>query len=157
MIKSSKPRKQRLFRYNAPMHTRQHFVHAHVDKALREKMQLKRRAIQLATGDTVKVMSGSKRGTIGKVTRVNLRTGRIFMDSLMKKNAKGKEFNVGVSSGCVYITDLNLSDKVRASRLGLKQEVKRQEKNIQETAAKTTAGTLEKKADGGPAKNEARG
>jgi large subunit ribosomal protein L24 len=117
MIESSKPRKQRHFRFNAPMHARQHFVHAHIDKELREKLGMKLRAIQISRGDTVKVMSGSKRGTTGKVTKVDLRTGRIFIDSLMRKNARGKEHGVGISTSNVYITALNLTDKIRAAKL----------------------------------------
>lgn len=117
MIQSGKARKQRLFRYTAPMHAKQHFAHAHIDKALRTKLNIKKRAIQISKGDTVKVMAGGKRGTTGKVTRVNLRTGRLYLDSLMKKNARGKEFGVSISVNNVYITDLNLSDKVRAAKL----------------------------------------
>ena len=39
----------------------------------------------------------------------------------MKKNAKGKEFSVSISPSNVYITDLNLEDKMRADRLKLQQ------------------------------------
>ncbi len=126
MIKSSKPRKQRRFRFNAPMHVRQHFVHSHLDKALRAKLGIKRRSVQISKGDTVKVMAGSKKGTTGKVIRVSLRTGRINIDSLVKKTAKGKEFNVPLSASNVYITDLNLSDKVRAAKLKLAQQKQQQ-------------------------------
>ncbi len=122
-MESSKPRKQRYFRFNAAMHLRQHFVHAHVDKELRTRLGLKKRAVQISKGDTVKIMSGSKRGTTGKVSRVNLRTGRIYLDSLMKKNAKGKEFGIGISANNVYITALNLNDKIRAAKLNLKQQM----------------------------------
>ncbi len=130
------------------MHARQHFVRAHVDKSLKTKLSLKKRTVQIVKGDTVKVMAGSKRGTTGKVMNVNLKTGRIFIDSLMKKNARGKEFNVPVSSSSVYITDLNLSDKKRAERLKLKydeklaQKVKeenKKEKEQKEMAAEKAA------------------
>ncbi len=132
----SKPRYQRYARFNAPMHVRQHFLHVHIDKSLWNKMGVKRRAIQVAKGDTVKVMSGAKRGATGKVVAVSLRSGRIFIDSLKKKNSKGKEFNVGVSSSNVYITDLNLSDKRRAAALKMKQAPKEKpaEEKRQETA-----------------------
>ncbi len=122
MIKSSKPRKQRFFRYNAPMHVRQHFVHSHIDKSLKAKLGIKRRSVQISKGDTVKVMAGSKKGTSGKVLSVSLRTGKIRIDSLVKKTAKGKEFNIPISASCVYITDLNLSDKMRAAKLKVAQQ-----------------------------------
>ncbi len=124
MIESSQPRKQRFFRFNAPMHVRQHFLHSHVDKVLKAKLNLKKSSIQISKGDTVKVMSGSKRGTTGKVTRVNLRTGKIMIDSLTKKNSRGKEFNVPINASNVYITDLNLTDKYRAAKLKVAQQKK---------------------------------
>jgi large subunit ribosomal protein L24 len=122
MIQSSQPRKQRLFRFNAPMHERQHFVHSHIDKALRAKLNIKKRAIQISKGDTVKIVSGGKKGTTGKVIRVNLRTGKINLDSLVKKTARGKEYNLPIDASNVYITDLNLSDKVRAAKLKVAQQ-----------------------------------
>ena len=41
----------------------------------------------------------------------------------MKKNAKGKEFGIGISANNVYITALNLNDKIRAAKLNLKQQM----------------------------------
>lgn len=155
MIASGKPRKQRNFRFNAPMHVRQHFTHSHLDKALRAKLNIKKSSIQISKGDTVKVMAGSKKGTTGKVTRVNLRTGRIFLDSLVKKNARGKEFNVGISASNVYITDLNLTDKIRAGKLKVarteaKKEVKKEPPkpaSDENTEAKTTRAAQAAMAD----------
>ena len=144
MIESSKPRKQRHFRFNAPMHSRQHFVHAHIDKELREKLGMKRRAIQISRGDTVKVMSGSKRGTTGKVTKVDLRTGRIFIDSMMKKNARGKEHGVGISTSNVYITALNLTDKVRAAKLKVAPQPKEMEAAPRPDGKAKVIATMEK-------------
>jgi large subunit ribosomal protein L24 len=128
MIESGKPRKQRFFRFNAPMHVRQHFLHVHVDKALKTKLKMQRSSVQISRGDTVKVMAGSKKGTKGKVTKVDLRTGRISIDSLTKKNSRGKEFNIPISASNVYITELNLTDKYRAAKLKVTREVKREEK-----------------------------
>ncbi len=120
MIKSSKPRRQRFFRFNAPMHLRQHFVHAHMDRQLRQKLGINRRAVQISEGDSVKVMAGAHRGKVGKVTAVNMRLGRIYVDSIKKKNARGKEYGVPLSCSNVYITDLNFTDKARAARLKVK-------------------------------------
>jgi large subunit ribosomal protein L24 len=117
MIKSGKPRYQRRFRFNAPMHSRQHFLHAHIDKALRNRLKLTRRTVQISRGDTVKIMSGSKKGTSGKVIAVDLRSGRIQLDSLSRKSMRGKELKLRIYASNVYITDLNLSDRYRAAKL----------------------------------------
>ncbi|MDE1834655.1 MAG: 60S ribosomal protein L26, partial [Candidatus Micrarchaeota archaeon] len=47
MIESSQPRKQRLFRANAPMHIRQNFVNVHISKDLAKKLGIKRRSIEI--------------------------------------------------------------------------------------------------------------
>ncbi|EQD66363.1 50S ribosomal protein L24P [mine drainage metagenome] len=120
MIKSSKPRKQRRFRFNAPLHELQHFSHSHVDKALAKKLGITKRAVQVSKGDTIKIMSGKNKGKTGKVMRVSMRKGFLYIDSMKKKNAKGKEFEVPIRINNVYITDLNLSDKFRAGKLKLK-------------------------------------
>jgi large subunit ribosomal protein L24 len=117
MISSGKPRKQRKFRFAAPLHARQHFLHAHLAKEARQKLGIKVRAVQISKGDTVKVMSGKKKGTTGKVTSVSLRKNAIYLDSYVKKNAKGKEYGVPINVSNVYITDLNLVDKARAAKL----------------------------------------
>jgi large subunit ribosomal protein L24 len=127
MIQSSKPRQQRKFRYNAPMHLRQHFLHVHVDKALRAKLKLNKRTVQIAKGDTVKIMAGSKRGNTGKVTGVSLRKGSITIDSLVRKNARGKELQVPIRISNVYVTDLNLTDKRRAAKLKVAAQQKQPE------------------------------
>ncbi len=113
MIKSSQPRKQRKFRFNAPIHVRQKFLNVHISKELREKLNIKKRAIGIRKGDTVKVMAGPHKGKTGKVTDVNLRTGIVLVDSIKRKKANGKEILVPIHSSNLYITDLDLSDKYR--------------------------------------------
>ncbi len=117
MIESSKPRKQRLFRYNAPMHSRQNFVHAHISKDLAKKLGVKMRSIGVRKGDSVKVMSGKNRGKSGKVLSVDLKRAIVFVEGVNRKNARGREFQVPVSVSNVYITDLNLTDKQRNAKI----------------------------------------
>ncbi len=117
MMKSSKPRTQRRFRFNAPMHQRQHFLNVHLDKALKAKLKLTRRTVQISKGDTVKIMEGPNAGKSGKVVLVSLRRGLIMLDTIVKKSARGKEHPIPINASNVYITDLNLSDKYRAAKL----------------------------------------
>lgn len=161
MIGSSKPRKQRFFRFNAPLHVRQHFLHSHIDKSLKKKLNMKKSSVQISKGDTVRIMVGKNKGKSGKVIRVDLRTGKVSIDAITKKNAKGKEFNVPISASNVYITDLNLNDKVRAAKLKVarvvskpepkKEEPKKEEKEeapeikpVQQHAPRNMSETLKK-------------
>ncbi|MDE1855254.1 MAG: 50S ribosomal protein L24 [Candidatus Micrarchaeota archaeon] len=116
-MESGKPRKQRLFRYTAANHLRQKFVHAHIAKELASKLGVKKRSISVRKGDTVRVMAGASRGKSGKVTAVDLRSAAVFIEGITRKNAKGKESLVPVSASNVYITDMDMSDKLRAAKL----------------------------------------
>ncbi len=117
IVQSSKPRKQRIARYRAGMHIKQHFAHAHISKELREKLQIKLRSIQLRRGDTVKVMAGAMKGKTGKVHSISLQKGRAEIDGITRKNAKGKETFIPISISNLYITDLDMSDKLRAAKI----------------------------------------
>lgn len=117
MIESSKPRKQRLFRYTASNHLRQKFVHARIAKELASKLGIKKRSAGVRRGDTVKVMSGASRGKSGKVVSVDLDRAVVFVEGITRKNAKGKESQIAISASNVYITDMDLSDKLRGAKM----------------------------------------
>lgn len=117
MIQSSKPRKQRLFRYTAPLHMRQNFVNVHISKELSAKLGIKRRSIEVRKGDTVKVMTGDNRGKSGKVTEVSLKTGRVRVDGINKKNSKNKDKPVPIYASNVYLMELDLADKQRNAEI----------------------------------------
>ncbi len=117
MIQSAKPRKQRLFRYTASNHLRQSFVNAHISKELAAKLGVKKRSIGVRKGDTVKVMSGSSRGKTGKVLGVDLGRAVVFVEGITRKNAKGKESQIAINASNVYITDMDLGDKLRSAKM----------------------------------------
>ena len=125
MIESSKPRKQRIFRYSAPMHLRQHMVNAHISKQLSEKLGIKKRSIAVRKGDTVMVMKCSSKGKSGKVSDVDLNRYTVTVEGVVRKNAKGKELPIPINASNVYITDLNDSDKLRKEKIeSFKRSVK---------------------------------
>jgi large subunit ribosomal protein L24 len=117
MIQSGKPRKQRLFRYTASNHLRQRFVHAHIAKELAAKLGIKRRSIGVRRGDTVKVMAGASRGKSGKVSGVDLHKAVVFVEGITRKNAKGKETQIPISASNIYITEMDMNDKLRTAKL----------------------------------------
>lgn len=113
--KSKKPRKQRKFLYNAPLHLRRKMISAHLSKELREKY--KRRSFPLRKGDEVKVMRGEFKGTIGKIVRIDTKKYKVYVDSVKKKRSIGTEYLVPLSPSNLMITKLNLDDKYRVKML----------------------------------------
>ncbi|MDE1825458.1 MAG: 50S ribosomal protein L24 [Candidatus Micrarchaeota archaeon] len=119
LVQSSKARKQRKFRYSAPMHIKQRFVHAHISKELAAKLGIKRRSIAVRKGDTVKVVAGKQKGKSGKVNQVDLARGSVFIDGIIRKTMKGKEKPVPIHASNVYLTDIDTSDKLRQEKLNI--------------------------------------
>jgi len=112
---SKQPRKQRKYRYNAPLHVRQNFMHSHLSKELREKYN--RRSFRVAKGDTVIVMRGTYKGYKGKVERVDLKKLKVYIAGLTLKKKDGSTIPIGIDPSNIMITELNLEDKKRRERL----------------------------------------
>ena len=108
---SCQPRKQRKYRYNAPLHLRQRFVAAHLSEELRKKHGL--RSVALRAGDSVKVMRGSFSGKTLKVERVDLRKCRVFLSSADVVRRDGSKVLVPFVASKLLVQALNLDDKRR--------------------------------------------
>ncbi len=113
--KSKKPRKQRKFLYNAPLHVRRKMMSAPLSKELREKYN--RRNFPLRKGDEVEVMRGKFRGKKGKVVEVDMKNFRIFIDGITTKKSTGELVRVPIHPSKVRIVNLNLDDKKRVMAL----------------------------------------
>ena len=79
---SVQPRKQRKYRYNAPLHVKHSFLNAHLSKELRAKYG--KRNLPLRKGDEVLVMRGSFRKKKAKVTSINLKNSRVVLENMQR-------------------------------------------------------------------------
>ncbi len=109
--KSFKPGKSRKLIFAAPLHRRQKLVSAHLSKELR--MDLKRRSLELRKGDEVKVMRGKFSGAQGKVTKVDLKKTKVFVENIKRKKVSGEEVSVPLHPSNLMIVKAELSDKKR--------------------------------------------
>lgn len=108
---SSQPRKQRKYRYNAPLHVRQKLVHVHLSSELRQKHGS--RAMQVRKGDKVKVLCGKFRKQEGKVERVELKRERVFVTGMDYTKKNGTKVLVPLRPSNLMIVVLDLADKRR--------------------------------------------
>ncbi|GAB7016990.1 50S ribosomal protein L24 [Methanogenium cariaci] len=118
-IASTQPRKQRKFRYNAPLHARGRFLNAPLSSELRN--QYSRRSVRIVTGDTVRVIRGDFAGDEGVVDGVNLDYSRIIVHGVVSTRADGTEVPRPVDPSNVCIVKLNLKDKRREEKLEAKK------------------------------------
>ena len=114
-IASIQPRKQRKFRYTAPNHIRGAFLHSNISKDLRQKYG--KRSVRVVKGDTVKVLRGNFVGIEAIVDKVDVKNTKIYIHGVVIKKVNGEEVPRPINPSNVMITQLNLNDPRRVSRL----------------------------------------
>lgn len=122
-IASSKPSIQRKIFYNAPLHLRRKFISARLSKELREKYGVK--TLPVRKGDTVKIMRGDYAGVEGKVSEVDMKKIRIYVDNVTREKTSGSTVKVPIHPSKVMIIGLNLDDKWRVKALEEKGSLKK--------------------------------
>lgn len=129
-VSSRQPRKQRKYRFNAPLHVRGTFLHAHLSKDLRGKHNT--RALRVRAGDEVKVMRGQFSGKSGKIERVDVRRTRVFVTGIESVKRDGTKRPYPMQPSNLTIT--KLADEKR--RLPLAREEVTLAKNVTKRAKK---------------------
>jgi len=110
-IPVTKPGKQRKMLYNAPLHLRQKIMAAHLSPELIASKGIK--SLPIRKGDTIQVIRGDNKGFEGKISRVDLKRYRIFIEGLTREKVDGTNIFVSVHPSKVIIKKLNLDDKWR--------------------------------------------
>lgn len=109
--RSIQPRKQRKYRYDAPLHIRKKFVHAHLTKELRDKYKI--RNIQLRKEDRVKILRGQFKGKSGVVDKIDLKRGKAVITGIEITKKDGSKVPYAITVSNLIITELKLEDKKR--------------------------------------------
>lgn len=86
-VSSVQPRKQRKYRYNAPLHVAGTFLGVHLAKDLRAKYGT--RSLRVRAGDEVVVTRGQFSGRSGKVERVDTKRTRVFVAGIDQAKRDG--------------------------------------------------------------------
>jgi len=110
-----KPSKQRKRLYESPAHKIRKLLSAPLSTELRSSHG--RRSYPVRKGDTVKILRGDFAGIEGKVTDVDTRKRRLFVEGVSREKVAGTSTNVSVHSSKVRITKLNLDDKWRSDSI----------------------------------------
>ena len=117
MTTSTKARKQRKARYNAPLHKKRRMVSAHLDSTLMSEYNV--RSLPVRKGDTVKVVRGNEdfRKIEAKVASVDLKNLKIIVENVTVPKADGTQKPKPIDPSDVVITKLDLSDPWRKEKL----------------------------------------
>jgi large subunit ribosomal protein L24 len=129
------PRKQRKRLYNAPAHLRHKLMAAPLSPELAASKNAK--ALPVRKGDTVRVVRGDHVGFEGKVSRVDLKRYRIFLEGLTREKVDGTNIFVSVHPSKVIIRTLKLDDKWRKVVVERKKPLEpKKEKKVKKPAKK---------------------
>jgi large subunit ribosomal protein L24 len=110
-VKTTKPGKQRKRLYHAPLHKRYKRFSAPLSPKLKESHNTN--SVPVRTGDTVQIVTGDRKGFEGKVTGVDRRKYRVFVEGVTKEKVDGTPVPIPIHPSKVMITQLNLDDKWR--------------------------------------------
>jgi len=125
-VKSVKdPGKQRNRLFNAPAHIRHKLMSAHLSPDLVKSHGV--RTLPVRKGDTVRIMRGDHYGFEGKISRVDLKSFRIFLEGLTREKVDGTVIFVAVHPSKVLIRNLNLDDKWRKRTIQRKKPLETKE------------------------------
>ena len=114
---SSKARKQRNMRANAPAHIKRKMLSSHLSADLQKEYG--KRSARVCLGDTVMVLRGGEdiRGVEGKVIGVMTDEGRITIEGVTINQADNTAVARPIHASNVVITKLNLDDAWRKDAL----------------------------------------
>jgi large subunit ribosomal protein L24 len=120
------PRKQRKKLFNAPAHIRHKLMAAPLSNELAAQRGAK--TLPVRKGDTVRILRGDNKGFEGKVSRVDLKAYRIYLEGLTREKVDGTNIFLPIHPSKVQIRNLNLDDKWRKDVLTRKQPVEKKGK-----------------------------
>jgi large subunit ribosomal protein L24 len=142
-----KPGKQRKRMYNAPAHLRHKLMAAPLSAELISSKGAK--SLPVRKGDSVRIMRGDHKGFEGKVSRVDLKRYRIFIEGLTREKVDGTNIFVSVHPSKVTIKNLKLDDKWRKEIVERKKELElpKKEKTVEKVVEKSSRNAVEAKKE----------
>lgn len=143
------PRKQRKLLHNAPAHLRHKLMAAPLSPQLTASKSVK--TLPVRKGDTVRIMRGDHKGFEGKISRVDLKNYRIYLEGLTREKVDGTTIFLPVHPSKVMIKNLNLNDKWRKAIVERKEALAKQAAKAVETPPKKVE-KAEKAAEKPPVK-----
>ncbi len=130
------PRKQRKTHFNAPAHVRHKRMAAPLSRELAASRGAK--TLPVRKGDTVRIQRGDHKGFEGKVSRVDLKEYRIYLEGLTREKVDGTNIFLPIHPSKVEIRNLNLDDNWRKNViLPRKKEIEKPEKEEKSKAKPT--------------------
>src|SRR4030043_1164814 len=131
------PRKQRKLLHNAPAHLRHKLMSAPLSPQLTASKSVK--TLPVRKGDTVHIMRGDNKGFEGKISRLDLKNYRIYLEGLTREKVDGTVIFLPVHPSKVMIKNLNLNDKWRKAIVDRKEALHKTAAKAEKAVEKPSA------------------
>lgn len=92
-------------------------------------------------GDEVQIMKGKFKKKTGKISRVDLKKIKVYIDGITRKKVDGSEVQIPIHPSNLKIINLNLEDKKRIK--ALTRRVKKEEKHEKTSEKAASSKVLE--------------
>lgn len=147
-MKTTKPTKQRKRLYQASVNERYRRFAAPLSSKLKESHGTG--SVPVKKGDTVMIMRGDRKNTEGKVTQIDRKKYRIFVEGANREKVDGTSIPVPIHPSKVIITRLNLDDKWRKKILERKSklDIVEEKPKKKEAKKKPKSSKTNKKSEG---------
>jgi len=119
----TKPSSNRRRRFRAPLHVKKKFMTAPLSPPLKAEHGVRSMAVR--RDDTVTITKGDRKLTEGRVIRVDVSRGRLYVEGVTRQRLDGTTVQMPVRAENVMITRLSLDDELRRrilERKGFKRE-----------------------------------
>ena len=113
--KSKKPKKQRKYIKTAPLHKRRMMISSHLSEELRKEYG--KRSFTVRAGDEVLIMRGKFKGKSGKISKVDLKKYKVYIEGITIRRTDGTERQAAIHPSNLKVRKLNLEDKRRSAAL----------------------------------------
>jgi len=154
----TKPSKQRKMIHAAPDHIRYKLFAAPLSPELRAMHGI--RSLPVRSGDSVRVLRGDHKGFEGKITRIDRKKYRVYVEGLTREKVDGATILVPIHPSKIMLTRLNLEDKWRKKILERKKPLPKKaevvEKPPKEVVAVAEEAVEEKPLEEKPPKRKKR-
>ncbi|MDD5172104.1 MAG: 50S ribosomal protein L24 [Candidatus ainarchaeum sp.] len=92
--------------YTEKLHKKKSRLHVHLSKELRTQLKMKKRAILVHKGDTVRIMRGPEKGKEAKVANVSTLNRKVFLEGVVANTMRGKEVPVALEPSNLLLIGL---------------------------------------------------
>jgi large subunit ribosomal protein L24 len=144
---STNARNQRMARRLAPLHMRERLLRTNISAELSQRYETN--SLPVKIGDRVKIMKGDHKGKMSKVSRVDHKLLKVYLEDIKVKRADGREVAIPFQASNLQIISLGSEDKRRLKAIERKkkkdakqkalEEAQKEKKALKEEAKKTEA------------------